>query len=53
MPSGAGGDHDKSKRACALYQFYPAMSTPERFRAREVRENIEVYINDEGELYFG
>ena len=28
-------------------------STPERFRARHVREAIEVYINDEGDLYFG
>ena len=28
-------------------------SIPERFKARHVRENIEVYINDEGELYFG
>jgi Tfx family DNA-binding protein len=28
-------------------------STPERFRARHVREPIEVYINDEGDLYFG
>jgi Tfx family DNA-binding protein len=28
-------------------------STPERFRARHVREHIEVYINDEGDLYFG
>ncbi len=28
-------------------------STPERFKARHVRENIEVYINEEGELYFG
>lgn len=28
-------------------------STPERFKARHVREAIEVYINDEGDLYFG
>jgi HTH-type transcriptional regulator, fmd operon transcriptional regulator len=28
-------------------------SVPERFKARHVRENIEVYINEEGELYFG
>ena len=28
-------------------------SAPERFRARHVRENVEVYVNDEGELYFG
>jgi Tfx family DNA-binding protein len=28
-------------------------AVPERFRARHIRENIEVYINDEGELYFG
>ena len=28
-------------------------SIPERFKARHVRENIEVYINEEGELYFG
>jgi HTH-type transcriptional regulator, fmd operon transcriptional regulator len=28
-------------------------STPERFKSRHVRENIEVYINEEGELYFG
>jgi Tfx family DNA-binding protein len=28
-------------------------AVPERFRARHIRENIEVYINEEGELYFG
>jgi Tfx family DNA-binding protein len=28
-------------------------SVPERIRGRFVRENIDVYINDEGELYFG
>jgi Tfx family DNA-binding protein len=28
-------------------------SAPERFRARQVRENVDVYINDEGDLYFG
>lgn len=28
-------------------------SAPERFRARQVRDTIDVYINDEGELYFG
>jgi Tfx family DNA-binding protein len=28
-------------------------SIPERFKARYIRENIEVYINDEGDLYFG
>ncbi|HUU76312.1 MAG TPA: Tfx family DNA-binding protein [Methanoregulaceae archaeon] len=28
-------------------------SLPERFKARHIRENIEVYINDEGDLYFG
>lgn len=28
-------------------------SAPERFRARQVRETIDVYINEEGELYFG
>lgn len=28
-------------------------SAPERFKARFVRENIDVYINDDGELYFG
>jgi hypothetical protein len=28
-------------------------ATPERFRARHVRDAIEVYINDEGDLYFG
>ncbi|MDD1717486.1 MAG: transcriptional regulator, partial [Methanoregulaceae archaeon] len=27
-------------------------SSPERFRARYIRENIDVYINKEGELYF-
>jgi len=26
---------------------------PERLRARHVRDKIEVYINDEGDLYFG
>jgi len=28
-------------------------SNPQRFKARYVREDIEVYINKEGELYFG
>ena len=28
-------------------------SSPERFKARYIRENIDVYINDEGDLYFG
>jgi Tfx family DNA-binding protein len=28
-------------------------SNPERFRARFIREDVEVYINDDGELYFG
>jgi Tfx family DNA-binding protein len=28
-------------------------AAPERFRARHVKEAIEVYINDEGDLYFG
>jgi Tfx family DNA-binding protein len=28
-------------------------ATPERFRARYIREPIEVYINEEGDLYFG
>ncbi len=28
-------------------------SNPERIKARLIREDIEVYINDEGELYFG
>jgi Tfx family DNA-binding protein len=28
-------------------------SNPERFRARYIREDIDVYINDDGELYFG
>lgn len=27
-------------------------TTPERFKARFVKENIDVYINEEGELYF-
>jgi predicted DNA-binding protein len=26
---------------------------PERLRARHIRDTIEVYINDEGDLYFG
>jgi len=28
-------------------------SSPDRFKARHVRDTIEVYINDEGDLYFG
>ena len=28
-------------------------SSPDRFKARHVKDNIEVYINDEGDLYFG
>ncbi|MDD1639676.1 MAG: Tfx family DNA-binding protein [Methanomicrobiales archaeon] len=28
-------------------------SNPERFKGRYVREDVEVYINDDGELYFG
>ncbi len=28
-------------------------SNPERFKARFVREDVEVYINSEGDLYFG
>ncbi|MDK2974241.1 MAG: HTH-type transcriptional regulator, fmd operon transcriptional regulator [Methanofollis sp.] len=28
-------------------------SNPDRFRARYVREDIEVYINKEGDLFFG
>lgn len=28
-------------------------SVPERLRGRFVRENIDVYISDEGEVYFG
>jgi Tfx family DNA-binding protein len=28
-------------------------SNPERIKARFIREDIEVYINDEGGLYFG
>jgi Tfx family DNA-binding protein len=28
-------------------------SNPERFKARYIREDIEVYINDDGDLYFG
>jgi len=28
-------------------------ATPERIRARYIKEDIEVYINDEGDLYFG
>ena len=27
-------------------------SNPERFRARYIREDIEVYINSDGEIYF-
>ncbi len=26
---------------------------PERFKARFVKENIDVYINDDGDVYFG
>ena len=26
---------------------------PERFKARYVKDNVEVYINKEGEIYFG
>jgi HTH-type transcriptional regulator, fmd operon transcriptional regulator len=28
-------------------------SNPERFRARYIREDVEIYINEDGELYFG
>jgi Tfx family DNA-binding protein len=28
-------------------------SNPERFKARHIREDVEVYINDDGDLYFG
>jgi len=28
-------------------------AAPERFKARFVKENVDVYINDEGDLYFG
>ncbi len=28
-------------------------SNPERFRARYIREDVEVYINEDGDLYFG
>ncbi len=28
-------------------------AVPERFKARFVKENVEVYINEDGELYFG
>jgi len=28
-------------------------AAPERLKARFVKENIDVYINEEGELYFG
>ena len=28
-------------------------AVPERFRARHTRENVDVYINEEGDLYFG
>jgi Tfx family DNA-binding protein len=28
-------------------------SNPERFKARFIREDVEVYINDDGDLYFG
>ncbi len=28
-------------------------SVPERIRGRFVRENIDVYVNEDGELYFG
>lgn len=28
-------------------------SNPERFRARFVKENVEVYLTNDGELYFG
>jgi len=26
---------------------------PERFRGRQVREDVEIYINNDGDLYFG
>ena len=28
-------------------------SNPERFSGRQVREDVEVYINNDGDLYFG
>jgi len=28
-------------------------SNPDRFRGRQVREDVEVYINEDGDLYFG
>jgi len=28
-------------------------SIPQRFKARYIKEDINVYINDEGEIYFG
>ncbi|MDI6866048.1 Tfx family DNA-binding protein [Methanoculleus sp.] len=28
-------------------------ANPERFKARQVREDVEVYINQDGDLYFG
>ncbi len=28
-------------------------SIPQRFKARHIREEVNVYINDEGEIYFG
>jgi Tfx family DNA-binding protein len=28
-------------------------ANPDRFRGRQVREDVEVYINEDGDLYFG
>ncbi|MDV2481541.1 Tfx family DNA-binding protein [Methanoculleus sp. Wushi-C6] len=28
-------------------------TNPDRFRGRQVRENVEIYINEDGDLYFG
>jgi Tfx family DNA-binding protein len=28
-------------------------SNPDKFRGRQVREDVEVYINEDGDLYFG
>ena len=28
-------------------------ANPERFRGRQVREDVEIYINNDGDLYFG
>ncbi len=28
-------------------------TNPDRFRGRQVREDVEIYINEDGDLYFG